>query len=80
MTTRKLYSTILSQQGFIKHDYIDAFAGAGFHISRDTKDVVLGSPLNALFVEPPFNELYLIDLDGNKTEILRDLRAIATKY
>lgn len=67
------YSIILSKQPYFKHDYIDAFAGAGVHISKSTKELVLGSPLNALYVEPPFNHLYLVDLDGRKTEILSDL-------
>lgn len=67
------YSVVLSKQNFIKHDYIDAFAGAGFHISRETRGIVQGSPLNALYVDPPFNELYLVDLDGKKTDILSEL-------
>lgn len=67
------YSTILTKHPYIKHDYIDAFAGAGVHVSRSTSALIPGSPLNALFVEPPFNELYLIDLDGKKTDILRGL-------
>ncbi|MBV9241518.1 MAG: three-Cys-motif partner protein TcmP [Acidobacteria bacterium] len=66
------YSIILAKQP-LKHDYIDAFAGAGFHSDRHTKGVVAGSPLNALYVDPPFNELYLIDLDGKKIEILKEL-------
>ncbi len=67
------YSVILSKQSYLKHVYIDAFAGAGVHISRETKGFVLGSPLNALYVEPPFKELHLIDLDGQKIEMLKDL-------
>jgi three-Cys-motif partner protein len=67
------YSVILSKQSYLKHIYIDAFAGAGVHILRDTKGFVLGSPLNALYVEPPFKELHLIDLDGKKIEILKEL-------
>src|SRR5260221_1673479 len=67
------YSVVLAKQTYIKHDYIDAFAGAGFHLSRVTKGIVLGSPLNALYVDPPFNELYLIDLDGNKISLLTEL-------
>lgn len=67
------YSIVLSKQSYIKHDYIDAFAGAGFHLSRDTKGIIPGSPLNALYVNPPFNELYLIDLDGKKIDILTEL-------
>jgi three-Cys-motif partner protein len=66
------YSTIMNKQPSIrKHVYIDAFAGAGHHISKVTKEYVKGSPLNALLVEPPFSEFHLIDLDGNKTAELR---------
>lgn len=67
------YSVILSKQNYLKHVYIDAFAGAGVHLSRETKGVVLGSPLNALYVQPPFKELHLIDLDGKKIGILTEL-------
>ena len=62
------YSKILSNQenpSFF-HVYIDAFAGAGFHLSETTGEMVLGSPLNALLVRPPFREYHLIDLDGDK--------------
>lgn len=37
----KAYSTIMSNQSFNKgHLYIDAFAGAGTHISKDRNEVV----------------------------------------
>jgi len=66
------YSTIMSAQKFIqKHIYIDAFAGAGHHISKVTKEFVKGSPLNALLIRPPFSEFHLIDLDGKRTDELR---------
>ncbi|MDO9545528.1 MAG: three-Cys-motif partner protein TcmP [Pelolinea sp.] len=65
------YSNILASR--FHHIYIDAFAGAGMHISRNTGDFVLGSPLNALFVKPPFKEIHLIDLDGEKTQSLKEL-------
>jgi len=64
------YSKILSNQqspSFF-HLYIDAFAGAGFHLSETTGEMVLGSPLNALLVRPPFREYHLIDLDGDKID------------
>jgi three-Cys-motif partner protein len=35
--------------------------------------MVLGSPLNALAVRPPFREYHLIDLDGDKIDGLREL-------
>src|SRR5439155_8247876 len=68
------YSTILAAQkppGF-HHAYIDAFAGSGRHISKRTGEFVLGSPLNALAVHPPFKEYHLIDLDSNKIAALRE--------
>ncbi|HUS12040.1 MAG TPA: three-Cys-motif partner protein TcmP [Pyrinomonadaceae bacterium] len=66
------YSKIVSAQPSIKkHLYIDAFAGAGHHISKTTGDFVKGSPLNALLVQPPFSEFHLIDVDGDKTNELR---------
>jgi three-Cys-motif partner protein len=51
--------------------YIDAFAGSGTHISRATKRMVRGSPLNALSVEPPFREFHFIDIAGDKVAALR---------
>ncbi len=61
------YSTIMSKQPYIKkHIYIDAFAGAGRHISRKTGEFIKGSPLNALEIKPPFSEIHLIDLNGGK--------------
>jgi three-Cys-motif partner protein len=65
------YSTILTRQPGLRHIYVDAFAGPGVHVSRDTGDFVPGSPLNALRVEPPFREYHLIDLDGDKIDSLR---------
>jgi three-Cys-motif partner protein len=67
------YSIILSKQHYLKHIYIDAFAGAGVHISKTSKELIPGSPLNALNVEPPFKELHLIDLDGKKARFLAEL-------
>ena len=69
------YSTILSAQRrpLLYHVYIDAFAGAGLHVSKSTGQFVTGSPLNALLIEPPFREYHLIDLDSQKTDRLRQL-------
>ena len=69
----KAYSIILSKQSYLQHIYIDAFAGAGIHISKTSREIVAGSPLNALYVEPPFKELHLIDLDGKKASFLAEL-------
>lgn len=69
------YSTILSTRTKprLKHLYIDAFAGAGIHLSKSTGEFVRGSPLNALYVRPPFVEYHFIDLDSSKTGHLRGL-------
>ena len=71
----KAYSTILSNQKRprLKHVYIDAFAGPGANISRLTGEFVLGSPLNALLVNPPFCEYYLIDIDRQKVNALKEI-------
>ncbi len=69
------YSRILAAQTTTKfhHVYVDAFAGAGYHISRSTREFVTGSPLNALAVDPPFREYHFIDIDAGKAEQLRRL-------
>ncbi len=71
----KAYSTILAAQKnpSLEHIYIDAFAGAGIHLSRSTKDFVPGSPLNALNVRPPFCEYHLIDIKPEKVKSLEKL-------
>src|SRR5256712_8285797 len=69
------YSAILAKRKSpsLYHVYIDAFAGAGTHISKQTGDFVPGSPLNALLVQPPFHEFHFIDIDGGKAKRLREL-------
>lgn len=69
------YSKILSTQKDPKlfHVYTDAFAGTGYHLSETTHEMVLGSPLNALLVNPPFREYHLVDLDGDKASGLREI-------
>jgi len=68
------YSIIMNKQSYIKeYHYIDGFAGAGVHISKNTKEFIPGSPANALNVKPPFSKYHFIDLDGDKAELLRKL-------
>lgn len=70
----KEYSKIINADPRIRrHLYIDGFAGAGVHISKQTKEYILGSPLNALNVKPSFKELHFIDLDGGRAKALRKL-------
>lgn len=69
------YSRILATQRepTLYHVYIDGFSGAGEHVSRESNEIVLGSPTLALRVEPPFREYFFVDLDGDKVEHLRSL-------
>lgn len=71
----KAYSTILTAQEnpSLFHVYIDAFAGAGMHLSKTSGERVPGSPLNALAVKPPFREYHLIDIDEERVEGLKEL-------
>ena len=69
------YSTIFGgkRQTRFHHVYVDAFAGAGIHLSKMTGNFISGSPLNALLVNPPFREFHFIDLDGKKVASLKKL-------
>ncbi len=70
----RAYSVILSKQDNLSHAYIDAFSGPGFHRSKTDKDrVIQGSPWIALETEPRFDDYYFIDMDSNKTDILKTL-------
>ena len=80
----KEYSKILAaQKGLRGHVYIDAFAGAGVHLSKTTGEFIPGSPLNALLVQPPFQETAVAPRTfGNSlpaTTGLLSTRAIATR-
>lgn len=50
----------------LKKYYIDAFSGAGVHLSKETGQQIEGSPARALKVRPPFDHFYFIDLDPEK--------------
>lgn len=70
------YTRIVKSQPFRFHTvYIDAFAGSGQHISRQTGEIVKGSPTRALEVTPPFDEYHFIDLDESKIRALEELKA-----
>src|ERR1041384_5981810 len=56
----------------LHYSYIDAFSGAGTHVLKTTGEPVLGSPLNALHVDPPFLHFHFIDLDESKVSYLRE--------
>jgi three-Cys-motif partner protein len=69
------YSQILAAQKnpALYHVYVDAFAGAGVHLSKENEGFIPGSPLNALNVRPPFREYHLIDIEPEKVESLKRL-------
>jgi len=67
------YSRILSAQRGLHHYYIDAFAGAGQHVSRTTGEFIAGSPVNALLVTPPFEGYHFIDIKAIKVAELEGL-------
>ena len=67
-------TTIMKSQTWCKgYVYIDAFAGAGVHISKRTGEFILGSPLNAIEIDNPFTEYHYIDIDKEKAETLNRL-------
>lgn len=70
------YSRILNAQKSpaLYHIYIDAFAGAGVHVSKRTGEFIKGSPQNALLLNPPFKEYHLIDLDSKKVDSLKGIK------
>jgi three-Cys-motif partner protein len=69
----RAYTTILEKQKRFEFWYVDAFSGAGVHLQKYTGGFVLGSPLNALLVNPPFSRYLFIDLDKRKLDTLRAL-------
>jgi three-Cys-motif partner protein len=70
------YTKIVKKQSYDFYTlYVDAFAGSGEHTSRTTGEVVAGSPLRALGVEPPFDEYHFIEIDDRKVEKLEELAA-----
>lgn len=66
------YTSILNKQKLKKY-YIDAFSGAGIHISKTTGKSIEGSPARALRVSPPFDGYFFIDLEERKTDHLKQL-------
>ena len=67
----KEYTKILSHQNYFKFYYIDAFAGAGIHLSKSKDRIIKGSPLKALEIEPPFHHYHFIDLDLDRVSFLK---------
>lgn len=68
------YSAIVKHRSRDFHTlYVDAFAGSGKHISKETGEFVAGSPAQALDVVPPFDEYHFIDMDEAKVQSLEQI-------
>ena len=69
------YSKVIAAQKSprLEHFYVDAFAGAGEHVRKLDSQTVMGSPLAALKVQPPFHHYTLIELEPLKVGYLRTL-------
>lgn len=66
------YTKAFARHPGLKKYYVDAFSGPGSHLSRATGDIVDGSPIRALRINPPFDKFYFIDLDEGKTAYLKE--------
>jgi three-Cys-motif partner protein len=53
-------------------NYIDLFAGPGKDRIRETKQILLGSPLIALTTRYPFSGYYFVDIDPVNTNALQE--------
>ncbi|MBF0555828.1 MAG: three-Cys-motif partner protein TcmP [Nitrospirae bacterium] len=53
------------------YEYIDAFSGDGLHLDKRSGEVLEGSPLRALKIEPSFTKYHFIDLDSKKIDDLK---------
>lgn len=70
------YAQILQNQRFIKHvAYIDGFAGAGSHISKQSGKVIAGSPARALSIHPPFSHYHFVEMDAARAKRLQGMGA-----
>lgn len=69
------YTTILAAQSWCTGvHYIDAFAGAGAHLDRETRELLDGSPKIAIKADPPFDRLIFIEKNEDRVECLNALR------
>jgi three-Cys-motif partner protein len=67
------YTAAFSRHPRLKKIYVDAFSGAGSHISKSSGSLIDGSPARALKISPPFNSFYFIDMNEKKTAHLKAL-------
>jgi three-Cys-motif partner protein len=69
------YTAAFANQRGLKKYYVDAFSGAGVHMSKRSGAEIDGSPARALKTTPPFDGFFFIDMDAQKTAHLRTLCA-----
>jgi three-Cys-motif partner protein len=68
------YAQILKAQPFIKHvAYIDGFAGAGTHISKESGEIIAGSPARALSIQPPFSHYHFVEMNEGRADRLKSM-------
>ncbi len=65
------YSTILANQRYLKHYYIDGFTGGGVALRKITREPVETTAKRILTIEPPFVGYHLIDADAAKASAMR---------
>jgi three-Cys-motif partner protein len=70
----KPYNEILHRKR-LKTVYVDGFAGAGHHITKNAGELVQGSPVRAMAVKPPFHFFHFVDMDDLRTEELKKVSA-----
>lgn len=79
------YVTVMKKQEF-RLFYVDGFAGSGASVAKSAtgggdhtlfpvSEVVEGSPLRALSIEPPFDEYIFIDMKKDNVDALDELRS-----
>lgn len=69
----KAYARILHKHPELTFSYIDAFAGAGTVVSKDTGEKKPGSPLLVLDLDPKFDHYYFIERNPDRAEQLLEL-------
>jgi len=68
------YAQVLKNQRSIKHvAYVDGFAGAGAHISKQSGKVIAGSPALILGIQPRFSHYHFVEMDAARAERLHGL-------
>ncbi len=70
------YAQVLKSNPYIKHvSYIDGFAGAGNHISKESGEIIKGSPARALAIEPRFTHYHFVEMQEDRVQRLRKMSA-----